>query len=158
MKKVICGLLVCASLLSLWGCGGKEPEKEASFPVEQTAQTLLESGALSEELEELDPTLLFPLSGDAENYAGSVLYYSTGATMETVDVISVADSALLAETEKVLTTWVEDQIQTEREYRPAEVEKLEHAILETRGSTVLLVVAADWEKAAQAIQSLSDNT
>jgi hypothetical protein len=31
------------------------------------------------------------------------------------------------------------------------VDKLEHAILETRGSTVLLVVAADWDKAAAAI-------
>lgn len=153
MRKVICVLLACVLLLPVWGCAAKEPGKETSFPAAPTVQTLLESDAFSEELEELDPTLLFPLSGDGEVYEGSVLYYSTGATMETAAVISVADPALLEETEQTLATWVEDQIRTEREYRPAEVEKLEHAILETRGSTVLLVVAADWEKAAAAIPS-----
>ena len=150
MKKLICALLACALLLAVCAGCGKE-EQEASFQPEQTVQALLDSGAFSETLEELDPTLLFPLRGEAEDYEGSLLYYSTGATAETAAVISVRDADQAAAAEEVLRTWVEDQIEAERNYRPAEVEKLENAILETRGNSVLLVVAADWEKAAQAI-------
>lgn len=152
MKKVVCGALACALLLiACVSCAEQEPEKEASFQPEQAVQALLDSGAFSETLEELDPTLLFPLSGETEDYAGSVLYYSTGATAETAAVIVASDAEQAAEVETALHTWVEGQIEAERDYRPAEVEKLEHAILETRGSTVLLAVAADWEKAQAAI-------
>ena len=158
MKKLICILLASTFLLLACACGEKEPEKEVSFPAAQTVQEILESGAFSEVLEELEPTWLFQLPGGEEDYAGSVLYYSPGASVETAAVILVADPALLAETEKALTIWIEDQIQMERDYRPAEVEKLEHAILEVRGSSVLLVVAADWEKAAEAIKSLPSKT
>lgn len=150
MKKIICGVLASALLLAVCvGCNKTEPEP--SFQPEQTVQALLDSGAFSETLEELDPLLLFPLTGDAEDYEGSVLYYSTGATSEAVTVISVRDADQTAAVEEVLKSWVENQIEAERNYRPAEVEKLEHAIVEARGLTVLLVVAADWEKAAGAI-------
>ena len=150
MKKIICAALASVFLLAVCAaCGKAKPEP--SFPATVTIQTLLDSGAFSETLEELDPMLLFPLSGEAEDYEGSLLYYSTGATSETAAVIAVRDADQAAAVEEVLHTWVDGQIEAERNYRPAEVEKLEHAIVETRGFTVLLVVAADWEKAAQAI-------
>lgn len=150
MKKMICGALACALLLAACaGCG--KTGKESSFQPERTVRALLDSGAFSETLEELDPMLLFPLSGGEAAYEGSVLYYSTGATSETAAVICVDGAGQTAAVEEVLRAWVESQIEAERNYRPAEVEKLEHAVLETRGNTVLLVVAADWEKAAGAI-------
>ncbi|MGN0968088.1 MAG: DUF4358 domain-containing protein [Oscillospiraceae bacterium] len=150
MKKLICALLTCALLLAVCaGCGKKE--QEASFQPEQTVQALLDSGAFSETLEELDPTLLFTLPGNAEDYAGSLLVYSTGATAETAAVMLTPDTDRAQQVQAALQAWVDGQIEAERNYRPAEVEKLEHAILETRGNSVLLVVAADWEKAAQAI-------
>lgn len=152
MKKVICGALICTLLLAVCaGCGQTKPEEELSFSTALTVQTLLASGAFSEPLEELDPMLLFPLSGDEADYEGSVLYYSMGATAETAAVISVRDAERVSEVETALRNWIEYQIEAERDYRPAEVEKLENAILETRGFTVLLVVAADWKKAAAAI-------
>ncbi|MGN1003430.1 MAG: DUF4358 domain-containing protein, partial [Oscillospiraceae bacterium] len=124
MKKLICALLACALLLAVCaGCG--EKKQEASFQPEQTVQALLDSGAFSETLEELDPTLLFFLPGDAEDYAGSVLVYSTGATAETAAVILTPDADRAEQAKAALQTWVEDQIEAERNYRPAEVEKLE---------------------------------
>lgn len=150
MKKLICGALVCVLLLAACGgCGGNEPEP--SFPPRQTVQALLDSGAFSETLEELDPTLLFPLKGEAEDYEGSVLYYSTGATSEAAAVILVSDVGQVSAVEETLKAWVESQIEAVRNYQPAEVEKLEHAIVEARGNTVLLAVAADWEKAQAAV-------
>ena len=149
MKKLIFGALMCALLLV--GCGQTEPQKEPSFPATVTVQALLDSGAFSEELEELDPLLLFPLSSDAAMYKGSLLYYSTGATAETAAVIAVRDVDQVEQTEAALRTWLDGQIEAERDYRPAEAAKLENAILEARGNSVLLVVAADYEKAQAAI-------
>lgn len=150
MKKLICGVLVSVLLLAVCaGCAKTEPEP--SFAPLETVQALLDSGAFSETLEELDPTLLFSLSGEAEDYEGSVLYYSTGATSEAAAVIAARDAGQAAEAEKGLEAWVENQIEAVRNYQPAEVEKLEHAIIETRGNTVLLAVAADWEKAQAAV-------
>lgn len=152
MKKLICGLLTAVLVLALCaGCGAKEPEKEPTFPAAETVRALLDSGAFSEELEELDPMLLFPLAGGAELYEGSVLYYSTGATSETAAVIAVGDAKQVDGTEAALRTWLDGQIEAERDYRPAEAAKLENAILEARGNSVLLVVAADYEKASAAI-------
>ena len=148
MKKLLCSAL--AGLLLLAVCAGcsKKEEGETSFPPEETVQALLDSGAFSEPLEELDPALLFGLEG--EDYAGSVLYFSTGATSEAAAVIAAKDADQAGAVKETLSAWVDAQMEATRNYQPAEVEKLEHAILEVRGNTVLLAVAADWEKAEAA--------
>ena len=152
MKKLICALLCCLFLLG--GCGTAEPQKEITFPATVTTQTLLDSGAFSEQLEELEldiAMMLFWLEGEAADYEGSKVYYSTGATSEMAAVIAVRDAERVESVKTALDNWVTGQIEAERNYRPAEVEKLEHAIVEARGNSVLLVVAADWEKAEAAI-------
>ncbi len=152
MKKLVCGVLCCLALLS--GCGPTQPEQETNFPATVTTQALLDSGAFSEALEELDletALMFFWLNGDMAQYEGSKVYCSTGATSEAVAVICFADAQQAAEVEAALNTWVANQIEAEREYRPAEMEKLEHAIVQVRGNSALLVVAADWDKAAAAI-------
>lgn len=151
MKKILSCALVCLLLAAVCaGCTRSGAEEDA-FQPEETLQALLDSGAFSEDLEELDPVLLFYLSGDAGDYEGSLLYYSTGATSETAAVIAAKDAAQADTVKETLSAWVDAQIEATRDYQPAEVEKLEHAILETRGRTVLLVVAADWKTAEKAI-------
>ena len=155
MKKLICGLLAAVLLLAGTACE-KAPEKENSFPAEITTGALLDSGAFSEPLEELDldvAVMMFWLDGDVSEYQGSKIYYSTGATAEIAAVISVRDESRVAQVEQALKTWVTGQIEAETDYRPAEVPKLENAIIESRGSTVLLVVAADRNKAVDAIET-----
>jgi hypothetical protein len=149
MKKILCAG-VCLLLL-LTGCGKDSAE---SFDPAGTCQALLDSGAFSENLEPLETDLiplLFGLTGDESQYQGSVAYFSTGATTETAAVLCTATADQAAAVEQALSAWVDSQTEAVRNYQPAEVDKLEHAILETRGSTVLLVVAADWDKAAAAI-------
>lgn len=153
MKKAVC-ILMASLLLVIGTACEKAPEKEPSFPAAVTTQALLESGAYSEQLEELDPdiaVMMFLLNGDVSQYEGSKVYCSTGATSEIAAVISVADDSMVPEVEKALKVWVENQIEAERDYRPAEVPKLENAMIESRGFSVLLVVAADWERAGAVI-------
>lgn len=158
MKRLIYGLSACVLLLGVCvGCGQKAPEKEPSFPAAMTTQALLDSGAFSEQLEELDPdiaVMMFWLNGDVSEYEGSKVYYSTGATSEIAAVISVRDESKVPEVEEALKDWVNSQIEAEKDYRPAEVPKLENAIIESRGFTVLLAVAADAEKATAAIETI----
>ena len=156
MRKMICALLAVVLLLAGTACE-KKPEKEPSFPAEITTRALLESGAFSEPLEELDldiAVMMFWLKGDVAEYEGSKIYYSTGATAEIAAVISVRDEGKVPEVEQALKAWVNSQIEAEKDYRPAEVPKLENAIIESRGFTVLLVVAADTEKATEAVETV----
>ena len=156
MKKILCILMTVVLLLVGTACE-KEPEKEPSFPATMTTQTLLDSGAFSEPLEELDldiAVMMFWLNGDVAEYEGSKIYYSTGATSEIAAVISVRDEGKVPEVEQALKAWVNSQIEAEKDYRPAEVPKLENAIVEARGFTVLLAVAADWDKATEAIETV----
>lgn len=157
MKKMLCVGLAALMLLACAGCGS-EPEKTAAFSAEETTRALLDSGAYSETLEELETdiaVMMFWLSGDAAQYEGSKVYYSTGATCEAAAVICVQDETLVPEVEQALNDWVQSQIEAEKDYRPAEVPKLENAIIEARGNSVLLVVAADGEKASEAIEQIS---
>ena len=150
MKRLMCCAAACLLLLS--ACTAKE--EQVSFDPSATAQAVLDSGAFSETLEQLDTqvaVMLFGLEGAAEDYEGSVVYYSTGATSEIVAVIQTEEEGDTETVAQTLQTWVDSQVEATRDYQPAEVEKLEHAILEQRGTTVLLVVAADWETAAQAV-------
>lgn len=156
MKKMVCALMAVVLLLAGTACE-KEPEKEPSFPAEVTIQALLDSGAFSEPLEELDldiAVMMFWLNGDVEEYEGSKIYYSTGATSEIAAVISVRDESKVPEVDAALKAWVNSQIEAEKDYRPDEVPKLENAIIEARGFTVLLVVAADAEKATEAVETV----
>ena len=150
MKRILCCALAC---LTLCACGGKDAAP-ADFEPEAAVQALLDSGAYSETLEALDGSvavLLFGLEGDAERYEGSQVYYSTGATTETAAVFQTQDEDQAAAVKEALGIWLEDQIDACRSYQPAEVEKLEHAVLEARGNTVLLAVAADWTAAERTV-------
>ena len=148
MKKLICGMLAVLLVLAGTACE-KQSEQEAPFPVDTTTRALLDSGAFSEPLEELEldiALMMFWLDGDAAEYEGSKVYYSTGATSEIVAVIQVADEGKVPEVEQALKAWVDSQIEAESDYRPTEVPKLMNATLVTRGNSVLLAVAADRER------------
>ncbi len=159
MKRMMCGLLAALCLLACGACS--RPEGEAAFPAAETTQALLNSGAFSEQLERLDYDIAAMLFGfdswceDLSLLEASEIYYSTGATSELCAVLVLGEqyeektvTAALAS----LEAWLEYQIEAERDYRPAEVVKLENAVLEARANSILLVVAADAAKARETIQ------
>ena len=79
------------------------------------------------------------------NVTGLCAYRSSGATCEEATVFHFADEAAAQTALNALSDYIAAQIHANRDYRPAELPKLEQAILECRGNTVLLVVAADRE-------------
>lgn len=76
---------------------------------------------------------------------------STGATCEALALFSFSDEAAAQTALNTLDVYIEACILSNKDYRPAEVSKLEHAVLERRGTTVLLLVANNYDTAAKLI-------
>lgn len=153
MKKLLHMTLALALLLGLTACGG---EKDKTVWDTGDVQALLDSGAFSEELEELDKDTAFVLYKLADygldRLSGAVVRRSAGATCEELAylVLDSTDSAEAAE--KALKSYVQRQIDENTDYRPAEIPKLENAYIARRGETLLLVVANDIEAAKKAVE------
>ena len=75
-----------------------------------------------------------------------------GATCEEAAVLIFDSEDHAKAAAETLSGYVQDQIDQNRDYRPAEVPKLENKWLEQRGNTVLLVVANDLKAAQDAVK------
>lgn len=74
---------------------------------------------------------------------------SSGATCEELALLIFVDERAAQAAATALDQYIAAQILSNKDYRPAEVPKLEKAILEQRGTTVLLLVANDYEAAGK---------
>ena len=151
MKKLISLALSLVCVLGLAACGPKEAPAKA---YEITAPVAMqEAGAFSESLEPLDAEVAFMLYhlGDfdltPEDLTDCAVLRSSGATCEESAVLVLADEAKAAKAAEALKVYVEAQIQENTDYRPAEIPKLEKALVDQQGSTVLLVVSNDMDAA-----------
>ena len=153
MKKLLSLTLALALALGLTACGG---EKDKTVWDTGDVQALLDSGAFSEELEELDKDTAFILYRLADygldRLSGAVVFRSAGATCEELAylVLDSEDSAKAAK--GALEDYVQSQIDENVDYRPAEIPKLENAYIDQRGETLLLVVASDIDAAKKAVE------
>lgn len=145
MKRLWSLMLAAALLLGLAACGG---EKE-SFDPEGTVGALLETqGVFSEELERLGTAIAlaqYGLGGYLE--VEVTAYRSTGATAEEAAVIRFASQEDAKDYESKAAAYLEEQKEANVDYRPQEMPKLEKAVVERRGATVLILVAADYAAA-----------
>jgi len=82
-----------------------------------------------------------------EQLADLSAYRSSGATCEEVVLFTFTDETAAQTAANALKLYITGQIQSNKNYRPAEIPKLEKAFLERRNTTVLLVVASDYEAA-----------
>lgn len=157
MRNLMARLLLPALLLGtlLTACGGGETAAKAYDPA-ATAQALLDSTAFSEPLEEMSLDLVCgPLYDiDAANVTGSAVYTSLTAGAEEIAVLTLKDEDAAKAALEALKTRVSDQTEALKDYQPDEVAKLDKAIVEQQGNSVLLVVAADADAAQQVLTGL----
>lgn len=156
MRKLLTITLALAMALSLTACGGRENGSKTVWEAGH-AQDILDSGAFSEELEELDADTAFMLYRladcglDREKLEEAVVRRSAGGTCEELARLKFdsEDSASAAKT--ALGDYIQSQIEANEDYRPAEIPKLENAWIDQRGYTLLLVVADDLDAAKTAV-------
>lgn len=148
MKKFISCILLIAALVSFAGCGGKD----TAFDGAALAQELLESSAFSVSLDELpsSKTAVF-YNVDAAKVVSAIMYHGSGISKEQVAIFEASDEAAAKAMVSVLQGLVNEWIEADRNYAPAEVPKLESAVLRQSGKNVILVVANDGDAAAKIV-------
>ncbi len=157
MKNIVKLLLGLMCAMALVACGGQQEQiaEETGFALSDV-QALVDVGAFSEELEELDADTAFMLYklGDyglvREDLTDAAVLRSAGATCEECAVLIFVDAQAAGKAAEAVGDYLESQIEANVDYRPNEIPKLEGAVLMIRGSTVLLAVPND----AAAVRSL----
>lgn len=145
--------LLAALCLLLSACGG---DSAKAFEPENAAKAVLDSGCFSVELDELDVSLLYDFQGygvDDGAVTASKAYSASGFT-EQVAVLVCKDEDAAGQVKAFLEQYLSDMKDSYKDYAPAEVPKLDAAILEQRGASVLLVVPNDAAKAQSAVDGL----
>ena len=146
MKKLIVMCMLLAVVLAGVGCGAEKTD--APYSVD-CIQALVDGGVFSEELESLEGDIPFALYVLADygltlkDLKECAAVRSAGGTCEeaAVLVFTGEDKAKTALT--AMEDYLVSQIESNQNYRPNEIPKLEGAYLEQRGESVLLVVAGD---------------
>ena len=127
----------------------RRTERRGSGLHQGAVQTILDSGAFTDELDELDCDTAWALyqleeAGlSREDLTDGVIYRSAGATCEELSLLIFSDSGAAQTAQGALEAYLQSQIENNRDYRPGEIPKLEDAVLRQEGSTVLLAVSAD---------------
>ena len=153
-KQITSALTALLCLLALTACGSSQPAVYETSDV----QAMADAGAFSETLEELDGETAFQLyrlssAGlSREDLTDCAVLRSSGATCEEGAVLVFGSEDQAKTAAAALEDYVQGQITENENYRPAEIPKLESALVDQRGSTVLLVVANDLEAAQSALE------
>ena len=148
MKKSRLTAVLAALVILTAGCGG---DKAKEIDAKGLAGSLLSEVTYEDELEELSEEMA-AMQFDTEDGVKIYLYMGGGATAEEVAVFEAPDEAAAKKQLAHVKDFVDDQIKTERDYRPEEVKRLEDAVLEQRGKYVILCVSADSDKAREIIE------
>ena len=157
MKRVFSLMLAAMLVIALTACGNAAEEQNQGFETGDV-QALVEGGVFSEELEELDADVAFALYhlGDygleREVLVEAAVVRSAGATCEEAAVLIFADGNAAERAEDALEDYLEGQIESNANYRPNEIPKLENAILEEQAKSVVLVIAQNTEKAQEILE------
>lgn len=157
MNRTIALALAAALALTLAACAPAAEPAQDLFDPQTTLQALVDGGAFTEELEALDADVAFALYGlEGEGLESAALtdcrvLRSSGATCEEGAVLVFADEAQAQKGETALAAYLDAQREANRTYRPKELPKLDSAILERRGTTLLLVVAGDLDAVQAAL-------
>lgn len=152
MRKAWIGWALLGLVL-LAACGGDKTQ--APWTAEDMP-AILDSGAFTDELEELDLDTAFALYGlaggglEREDLTGGAVYYSSGATCEELALLIFRDEAAAQGAEQPLKDYLQGQLEANEDYRPQEIPKLDSALLERRENVWLLAVAADAPAAREA--------
>lgn len=146
MKKILGVVMALVCLISLISCGSKD--SSAAYTKER-AQQIMDGGVFSEQLEDLDLDTawsLYQLAGaglSRDQLTDGVVHRSSGGTCEELALLIFQDADAAKTAKTALETYLQDQIEENKNYRPAEIPKLEDPFLEQAGDSVLLVVSGN---------------
>lgn len=149
MKKILTALAALTlSVMCLAGCGGKELDMNA------VSTGILNGVPFTEQLQETSEDIALKRLGiDTEDAESCIAYTSTNAV---VDEFAVIKATNINNVTDAIQNHITAQAATYSSYAPAEVSKLNSAIVKTVGDYVIYVVSTDSAVADSVINSLAE--
>lgn len=154
MNKKTSSLLLAVVLLVavLSGCSGGNNGDGKQYDLDALADSISKTGAFSDILNEVSSDMAKNLYGyEAEDVTDSRLLCSTGATTEEIGLFKCSDEDAAARVEALAKARIQSQITAYESYAPAEVTKLNDAVVTAKGQYVFYVVSTDSSKVEKAI-------
>lgn len=158
MKRILTMVLALVMAMDLVACGGKGENNAPPLYGVHHVEAMAQAGAFSEELEEVDSDTAFLLYrlGDyglaQEDLKDCAVLRSAGATCEEGAVLVFTGADKAEKAEEALKDYIQSQIEANEDYRPAEIPKLENALVDRRGESLLLAVASDLDAAKKTVE------
>ncbi len=150
MKKAFSLFLLLCLSLALTGCGDGKPV--TALDGEALASELMDASVFSVPLTELAESKAGSFySVDAASLKSAVMYHASGTSKEQIAVFEATDEKAAQDMAATLQGLVADWIDSDRDYAPDEVPKLESAVLRQSGTFVILVVADQSDAAAKIV-------
>ena len=145
MRKFLCAVCCAVLCLPLTACGGKGSDP-APFDPAQDAKTLMETeGVFSGALTGIEQDVACALYGIDESTVTASAVYGSTVSAEELALFAFTDEAAAQSAGELLGYRVEDRREELENYLPEELPKLDKAVIEVRGNSVLLVIAADYD-------------
>lgn len=149
MKKTWLFILMMMMVV-LAGCGKKE---EIKLDAQEVTERLLTEVSYEGNMEQMDDDMIAILYNlNPEDVKTQTVYCSTDATSDEIAVFEANSSDAAKRILDIVKQRVEDQKASFEGYAPAQVEKLNKAIIIQSGNVVILNVSADSEKAMNIVK------
>ena len=146
--KWIAALAAIALCMSVAACGGSV----ADVDVNKAADAIKSGTTFTDELTKTDTENAEKLyQVDASLVQDVCVYIGTGATPEEIAVWKAKDDNGAAKLKEAAQGRLDTQKQRFTDYNPEQMPKIESAVLEESGKTVVLCISADNDKAKTAV-------
>lgn len=154
MKKIGLIFLTTCMIFGIFaGCSQKT--KTVSYDLDSLSSQLMSSGAFSDILSPVDIKIAASQYGfDEKDVTESKVLCSTQATTEEIGLFKCASEDAASKVKTAALARVKSQRETYESYAPAEMPKLDDAIVTQNGLYVFYIVSADSSKA----QAVLDKT
>ena len=158
MKRIAASAAAILMALTLFSGCSQTGGKTITAPTDEVAQKLLDSLSFEYPLNELPEDAanrLYKLDG--EILEEQAVYVGTGGALaDEVSVWRVKDEKDAKTVQEAAEKRVENQKISFKDYVPEEMPKLEKAVIQVDGDTIILCVSSDPEKAKEVISSFEE--
>ena len=135
MKKILVPLMLFALLLCLSGCSSKD----ISLDVNELAEDVLKNAEFTDDLASVDAEVAVSLYG-IEGAVNQVVYMGSGATAEEIAVFEFESEDEAGKAIENAKKRIDDQEKAFEDYAPAEIPKLQSAVIKTGGKYLAVCV------------------
>lgn len=158
MKRIAASAAAILMALTLFSGCSQTGSKTITAPTDEVAQKLMDSLSFEYPLNQLPEDAanrLYKLEG--EILEEQAVYVGTGGALaDEVSVWRVKDEKDAKTVQEAAEKRVENQKASFQDYVPEEMPKLEKAVIQVDGDTIILCVSSDPEKAKEVISSFEE--